>query len=61
MSFLEPVRKVGSPVQRRSQIQTTRSFAGVDVHNTSISITIAEDGRNGFVRFLGVIPDAPEV
>jgi transposase len=40
-------------------MQTTRSFVGIDVHKTSISISIAEDGRNGFVRFLGGIPNAP--
>ena len=61
MSFLEPVRNVGSPVQRRKQMQATRSFIGMDVHKATISISIAEDGRNGPVRFLGVIPNAPEV
>ncbi len=38
----------------------TRSFIGMDVHKATISISIAEDGRNGPVRFLGVIPNAPE-
>ena len=38
----------------------TRSFVGMDVHKASISISIAEDGRNGPVRFLGVIPNSPE-
>jgi hypothetical protein len=61
MFFLEPVRIVDSPVPRRRQIQTTRSFVGMDFRNTSIFIIIAEDGRNGFVRFLGLIPNAPEV
>jgi transposase len=40
-------------------MQTT-SFIGMDVHKATISISIAEDGRNGPVRFLGVIPNAPE-
>jgi transposase len=38
----------------------TRSFVGMDVHKATISISIAEDGRNGPVRFLGVIPNVPE-
>jgi hypothetical protein len=38
----------------------TRLFIGMDVHKATISISIAEDGRNGPVRFLGVIPNAPE-
>jgi len=42
-------------------MQTTRSFVGMDVDKTSIAISIAEAGRNGFVRFLGVIPNAPEM
>ena len=41
-------------------MQTTRSFVGMDVHKATISISIAEDGRNGPVRFLGVIPNTPE-
>ena len=38
----------------------TRSFIGMDVHKATISISIAEDGRDGPVRFLGVIPNAPD-
>ena len=41
-------------------MQTTRSFVGMDVHKASISISIAEDGRNGPVRFLRVILNTPE-
>jgi transposase len=41
-------------------MQTTRSFIGLDVHKATISISIAEDGRDGQVRFLGVIPNAPD-
>jgi transposase len=37
-----------------------RSFVGMDVHKTTISISVAEDGRSGPVRFLGVIPNTPE-
>jgi transposase len=35
----------------------TRSFVGLDVHKATISISVAEDGRSGPVRFLGVIPN----
>ena len=41
-------------------MQTARSFIGMDVHKATISISIAEDGRDGPVRFLGVIPNAPD-
>jgi transposase len=37
-----------------------RLFIGLDVHKDTISISIAEDGRNGAVRFLGVIPNSPD-
>ena len=36
-------------------------FISMDVHKATISIRIAEDGRNGPVRFLGVIPNPTEV
>ena len=41
-------------------MQTVRSFVGMDVHKETISISVAEDGRNGEVRFTGVIPNQPE-
>jgi RHS repeat-associated protein len=41
-------------------MQTTRSFMGMDVHKATITIRIAEDGRDGAVRFIGVIPNAPD-
>ena len=41
-------------------MQTVRSFVGMDVHKATISISVAEDGRNGPVRFLGVIPNTPD-
>lgn len=40
-------------------MQTT-SFIGLDVHKESISVSIAEDGRDAPVRFLGTIPNAPD-
>ena len=41
-------------------MQKVRSFVGMDVHKETISISVAEDGRNGPVRFLGVIPNATD-
>ena len=41
-------------------MKQTRSFVGMDVHKATISISVAEDGRSGPVRFLGVIPNTPE-
>ena len=38
----------------------TRSFVVLDVHNASISVSLAEDGRNGEFRFLGAIPNTPD-
>ena len=35
-----------------------RSFVGMDVHKATISISVAEGGRNGPVRFIGVIPNS---
>ena len=41
-------------------MKTVRSFVGMDVHKATISISVAEDGRSGSVRFIGVIPNNPE-
>jgi len=41
-------------------MKQTRSFVGMDVHKATISISVAEDGRSGSVRFIGVIPNTPE-
>jgi transposase len=38
----------------------TRSFIGLDVHKDTISVSIAEDGRDGAVRFIGVIANTPD-
>jgi transposase len=32
-------------------------YIGLDVHKASISVSIAEEGRDGPVRFLGVVPN----
>ena len=35
------------------------SFVGLDVHKETISVAVAQGGRNGGVRFLGEIPNTP--
>src|SRR5580700_5647550 len=34
-------------------------YVGLDVHKASISVTVAEDGREGKVNFVGTIPNSP--
>ncbi len=41
-------------------MKQTRSFIGMDVHKATISISVAEDGRAGPVRFIGVIPNTTD-
>jgi transposase len=61
MSLLESGHGFGSPVEKRIRgMQTARSFVGMDVLKETISISVAEDGRNGPVRFLGMIPNAAD-
>jgi transposase len=38
----------------------TKSFVGLDVHKETISVSVAEDGRDGAVRFIGVIANTPD-
>jgi hypothetical protein len=59
MSFLEPHPSVLLFTGGKGMKQI-RSFVGVDVHKATISISVAEDGRSGPVRFIGVIPNTPE-
>ena len=35
-------------------------FVGPDVHADTIAVALAEEGRNGEVRQLGIIPNRPE-
>ena len=35
-------------------------FVGLDVHADTIAVALAEDGRDGEVRQLGIIPNRPE-
>ncbi len=41
-------------------MKAVRSFVGRDVHKTTISTSIAEDGKSGPIRFLGVIPNTAD-
>ena len=34
-------------------------YVGLDVHKVSISVTVAEEGREGAVSFIGTIPNSP--
>jgi hypothetical protein len=34
-------------------------YIGLDVHKASISVTVAEEGRDGLVTFMGAIPNSP--
>jgi transposase len=40
--------------------KTSRSLVGMDVRKETISTGVAEDGRSGPVRFIGVIPNTQE-
>jgi transposase len=40
-------------------MQSRRVYVGLDVHKASISITTADEGRDGAVRFVGAIPNTP--
>ena len=41
-------------------MRQTRSFFEMDVHKATISISVAEVGRSGPVRFFGVIPNTED-
>jgi hypothetical protein len=34
-------------------------YVGLDVHKATLSVTVAEEGRDGRVRFIGTIPNTP--
>jgi len=34
-------------------------YVALDVHKVSISATVAEDGREGGVSFMGAVPNTP--
>jgi uncharacterized protein with FMN-binding domain len=41
-------------------MKQSKSFVGMDVHKATISVSVAEEGRSGQVRFIGAIPNTPE-
>src|SRR3954451_3311792 len=46
--------------RRRAMQQDSAAFVGLDTSKMTISVTLAEDGRHGEVRFLGDIDHTPE-
>jgi hypothetical protein len=61
MSFLEPWCNFGSPVHREEETdEDCQIIRGHGRTKATISISIAEDGRNGPIRFLGVIPSTAD-
>lgn len=40
-------------------MQETALYVGLDVHKATISVTTAEEGRDGPIHFIGTIPNTP--
>src|SRR3954453_20468961 len=56
-----PDRTVPSLTQRgRAMQQDSAVFVGLDTSKMKISVALAEDGRHGEVRFLGIVDQTPE-
>ena len=45
---------------RRAMQQNSKVFVGLDTSKLKISVAVAEEGRQGEVRFLGEIDNTPE-
>ena len=44
-----------------SQMKSSTSYVGLDVHKSTISVAIAEDGRSGDIRNYGVIENRADI
>ena len=44
-----------------SQMNSSTSYVGLDVHKSTISVAIAEDGRDGDVRYYGVVENRADI
>ena len=44
-----------------SQMKPITSYVGLDVHKSTISVAIAEDGLRGEVRYHGVVENRADV
>jgi hypothetical protein len=42
-------------------MKLSTNYVGLDVHKSSISVSLAEEGRDGEVRHYGVIENRPEI
>ena len=40
-------------------MSASKLYVGMDVHKATISIAVAEEGRDGEVRFIGTVPNKP--
>jgi hypothetical protein len=49
------VRSAASTIEGHMSEKTL--YVGLDVHKASISVTVAEEGRGGELRFIGAIPN----
>lgn len=44
-----------------SQMKATTKYVGLDVHKSTISVAVAEEGRRGEIRNFGVVENRPDV
>jgi transposase len=42
-------------------MNSSTSYIGLDVHNSTISVAIAEDGRDGDIRYYGVVENRADI
>lgn len=49
-----------SHMRKEPVVRKTTRYLGLDVHADTIAVAVAEDGRAGEVRSVGIIPNRPE-